>query len=356
MKVYFRVDASVDIGTGHVIRCLSLAYQLRESGHDIAFVLRPQFGDLSVHIDQLGYKIFKMAPLKSLKIPSSTADYKSWLQVTEIQDAEEFSSMASDAEVVVVDHYGINLAWEEFVTSRIGCKLIVIDDLARRHSADLIIDQTYGADPNEYSSQSGVSDILAGSEYALLNSQFSVLHKLAVKQRETVKKHKLMISMGGVDKPNVSLSVLEALSTRPKQFNTTVLLSERAPHFKLVSSFCRGNEDWIKHIRFTGNMADLMLEHTLAIGAPGSTSWERACLGLPSILIPLAENQIKICRSLVNAGCVISLRKEKIEDELNLKLDKLLSNYQEMTRNNLKICDGMGALRAANKINDLVRL
>jgi len=356
MKVYFRVDASTHIGSGHVMRCLSLANQLQKFGYEIFFVLRPQNGDLSTFIAELGYKVIKLNRLNTFTNPRSTDDYKSWLQVTEIQDAKEFLSIALDAKIVVVDHYGINLAWEEFVKSSINCKLVVIDDLVRQHNADLIIDQTYGADPNEYLSHSTAKYVLTGSEYALLNNQFSDFHKLAFKEREANNSHKLLISMGGVDMPNATLKVLEALLIREAKFETTVLLSERAPKFNLVSSFCKRNEDWVKHISFSNNMAQLMLNHTIAIGAPGSTSWERACMGLPSIIIPLAKNQLKICRTLVNAGCAISLCKEEIANTLNCKLDELLSNYEKMTNNSLKICDGMGVKRVVNKMNELVRL
>lgn len=356
MKVYFRVDASIHIGSGHVMRCLSLANQLQKSGYDIVFVIRPQNGDLSAYIAELGYKVIKLNRLNTFTSPRSTDDYKSWLQVTEIQDARDFLSVALDARIVVVDHYGINRAWEEYVKSRLACKLVVIDDLVRQHDADLIIDQTYGADPYEYLSNSAVKFVLTGSEYALLNSQFSDFHKLALEERKIKNTHKLMISMGGVDKPNATLKVLDALSIREIKFDTTVLLSERAPHFNSVSSFCKRNEDWVKHISFSNNMAKLMLKHTIAIGAPGSTSWERACMGLPSIIIPLAKNQLQICRNLVDAGCAISLCKEEIANKLNFKLDELLSDYEKMTSNSLKICDGMGVKRVVKKMNELVRL
>ena len=356
MKVYFRVDASIHIGSGHTIRCLTLAKQLQKSGYNIFFVIRPQSGDLSAYISELGFKVINLKRISTFRDPKSSDDYKSWLQVTEIQDAKEFLSVAVNAEIIIVDHYGINFAWEEFVKSRITCKLIVIDDLVRQHNVDMIIDQTYGTDANEYFLKSVVKFVLAGSKYALLKDQFSLSHKLAFEERKTNDTHKLMISMGGVDKPNTTLAVLETLSSREKKFNTTVLLSERAPHFNSVSSFCKKNQDWVKHISFSENMANVMLNHTIAIGAAGSTSWERACMGLPSIIIPLAINQLQICRNLVNAGCAISLFKEDIADTLNSMLDELLSNHEEMKGNSQKICDGMGVKRVTEKINQLSRL
>lgn len=336
------------------MRCLSLADEILRHGHDVVFVMRPQVGDLCVYTQNRGFKVLKLPKASKPITPDSDDDYHAWLQVSKSKDAKDFVSVASDADIVVVDHYGINCDWEKYVKSRIPCKLVAIDDLVRQHDVDLIVDQTHDASPYEYKSNSQVKHVLAGSKYALLNAQFSEFHRLAVKKRIVNSNHKLLLSMGGVDKPNATLKVLEALSLRGAKFDTTVLLSERAPHFNSVSSFCKRNEDWVKHILFSENMANLMLMHTIAIGASGSTSWERACMGMPSIIIPLAKNQLKICRNLVNAGCAISLCKEEIANTLNFKLDELLSNYEKMTSNNLTICDGMGTKRVVKKINELV--
>lgn len=355
MKIYFRADASIHIGTGHVMRCLSLAKELQRYGHDIVFVMRPQAGDLCVYTQNLGFKVIKLPKVSKPINLCSDGDYQAWLQVSESKDAKDFVSVASDADIVVVDHYGINCDWEKYVNSGISCKLVAVDDLVRQHDVDLIVDQTHGANPNEYKSNSAVKHVLAGSKYALLNTQFSEFHNLAVKKRITNSNHKLLLSMGGVDNPNATLKVLETLSLIKTEIDTTVLLSERAPHFKSVASFCKKNEEWVKHTPFSENMAELMLQHTIAIGAPGSTSWERACMGLPSILIPLAKNQLQICRNLVNAGCAISLSKEDIVDALKFGLEELLDNFDIMRSNSLDICDGMGCQRVVEKINELAR-
>ena len=356
MKIFFRVDASIHIGTGHVMRCLSLADELQRHGHGVVFVMRPQVGDLCVHTQNRGFKVLKLPKVSKPRNPDRDDDYQAWLQVSKIKDAKDFVSVASGADIVVVDHYAINFDWEKYVKSRIPCKLVAIDDLVRQHDVDLIIDQTHGANPNEYKSGSRVNHVLAGSKYALLNAQFSEFHRLAVKKRMVNPNHKLLLSMGGVDKPNVTLEVLEALSMREAKLDTTVLLSERAPHFNSVSSFCTANQDWVKHIPFSENIANLMLKHTVAIGAPGSTAWERACMGLPSIIIPLAKNQLKIGKSLVDAGSATLLSEEEIANTLNFKLDELLSDYEKIKNNNLKISDGLGAKRVVKKINELVML
>lgn len=353
MNVFFRVDASINIGSGHVMRCLNLANSLKKLNYDITFVMRPRDGDLCTHIINQGYQVIRLKQLENSRCPTSPDDYKSWLQLSEIDDAKEFLSVASNAELVVVDHYGINFVWEEFVKSRINCNVVVIDDLVRKHNADIIIDQTYGVDANEYQSHSEATFVLTGSEYALLNTHFHDFHKLAIEKKETKNTHKILISMGGIDVLNVTLSLLKALSKFENKYQTTVLINESSPSFDLVISFIEKNKDWITHIPFSENMAELMFQHTIAIGAPGSTSWERACIGLPSIIIPLAENQKKICNILVSEGAALSLSLNKISKKLRTKLDELFLNFEDMRKKNLEICDGLGAGRVVSAIRCL---
>ena len=153
-------------------------------------------------------------------------------------------------------------------------KLVAIDDLIREHKADLIIDQTVGREICEYQSTSPESEVITGTKFALLNIKFAEMHPLAVNKRIDTQEHRLLLTMGGVDSPNATLETLSALKQRTTPIPTTVLLCKDAPHYLSVSSFCEKNSDWISHIQFSNSMATLMFEHTLAIGAPGSTSWE----------------------------------------------------------------------------------
>ena len=353
MKIYFRVDASIHIGTGHVMRCLSLAKEIRRHGHDVTFVMRPQVGDFCDYTQGQGFKVLKLPKIPAPINPESDDDYHEWLQVSENKDANDFISVALDAEIVIVDHYGINSDWENCVKSGIPCKLVAIDDLVRQHHVDLIVDQTYGANPNQYKSGSDVGQVLAGSTYALLDAKFSEYHSLTVNKRISNTNHRLLVSMGGIDKSNATLKVLEALSLKKNKIDTTVLLNQKAPHFNSVASFCKKHEAWIKHIPFSENMAELMFQHTLAVGAPGFTSWERACMGLPSLIIPLAKNQFQICKNLVGAGCAISLPEEGITDKLQHGIEEILENFNVMRRNSLEICDGMGCRRVVEKLSEL---
>ena len=351
MKVYFRVDASKHIGSGHVMRCLSLAESLKAKGHEIHFVMRPQEGDLCDYTDSRGFIVKRLPKIVEPKLPNNTADYEAWLQVSLIDDAQDFLLAAPDAELIIIDHYGISLEWEKYVKSFIKCKQFAIDDLVRAHCADLILDQTYDKKAEEYLRISPFSEVLVGSKYALLNPKFSELHMASINKSPRIENHKLLITMGGVDNMNVTLKVLSALSRRAPKFQTTVLLNEKAPHYSSVASFCEKHNTWVKHVPFSEDMAGLMAEHTISIGAPGSTSWERACIGLPSILIPLAENQREICKSLVVADASISLEIAEISEFLNNKLDDLLKRYSIMRRRALNLCDGRGVERLVEKLS-----
>jgi spore coat polysaccharide biosynthesis predicted glycosyltransferase SpsG len=131
-----------------------------------------------------------------------------------------------------------------------------------------------------------------------------------------------------------------------------VLLSERSPHYESVKTFC--NEHYnINHLAFTTAMAQLMSEHHIAIGAPGSTSWERACLGLPSIIIPIAENQCDIARNIANSGAAILLELDRITVEFDAVFDEICLRWQQYHEASLQLTDGLGAKRVTDEIEKL---
>lgn len=353
MRIAFRVDASNNIGSGHVMRSLSIADVFKANGHDVVFVMRPQPGDLCDYTHTRGFKVKQLAKPSEWLTPQSATDYNAWLHVSVKSDAEDFLSVAGIFDLVVIDHYGINAHWETIVKSLTSAKLIAIDDLVREHKCDLIIDQTLGRVAAEYHATSSECHVLTGTKYALLKKQFSRLHAFAETKKIDKQHHKILLTMGAIDKPNATLNVLKALSERESAIQTTVLLGNKAPNFDNVSAFCKKHSDWIQHVPFCEDMATLMLDHTIAIGAPGSTSWERACMGLPSILVPLADNQLQICQNLIKEKAAISLSLGEIPTQLNSKLNELLINFESMRLNNLKLCDGKGATRVVEEINRL---
>ena len=361
MNIVIRTDASVHIGSGHVMRCLVLAQGLTTQGHQVSFACRPQRGDLVAFIENKGFCVYKLAPPKTELIPTSNADYGAWLQVPWQQDADNLLTLVAAADLVIVDHYALNANWQQRIQQALHCKIMVIDDLVRSHHADLILDQTLLRRSDEYQSQSqpqpshDETKVLTGCEFALLNPQFSYYREQVLTDDKLSDRPKLLLSMGGIDQPNATFLVLTALAamsvlTRPL---VTVLLGPRAPHYQQVKAFCLQHGDWITQLDFVDNMAELMVQHQVAIGAPGTTSWERACLGLPSIIIPLAENQQTISRNLVAVDAAYKVELDDIAQQLMLSYQRLLQNWSVLRLNNLKLCDGLGVNRVLQAITYL---
>ncbi|AXV66481.1 UDP-2,4-diacetamido-2,4,6-trideoxy-beta-L-altropyranose hydrolase [Pseudoalteromonas lipolytica] len=355
LKIAFRVDASIHIGSGHVMRCLVLADALSINGHQVVFLTRPQAGDLISFIKQRGHNVCPLSALACPVEPVSTDDYQGWLQVPELDDAAECADLIKSTDLVIVDHYGIGALWHKRVKETHDCKVVVIDDLVRAHNAELIIDQTLQRHAAEYNRKNANALVLAGTQYALIAPVFATYHQQCQVEKQPPLRQppRILLSMGGIDAPNATLRALQALQQLDTKPLVTVLLSPRAPNYESVKAFSLQHSHWVTHIDFVSDMAALMAEHSLAIGAPGSTSWERACVGLPSIIIALAENQQTISRNLALVGAAKQVDLSRIQTDLVPTYHELLSQYEEIRRINLQLCDGQGVQRVVKAINRL---
>lgn len=354
MNVVIRADASRYIGSGHVMRCLSLANELRRQGHVVSFASRPQQGDLVEFIRNKGFDVNELVTPDFWKIPQSSSDYSAWLQVTWLEDAKSLIEQVDNIDLLIVDHYGLGIDWEVFVKNSLSCKVFAVDDLVRKHQADLILDQTLLREAQEYKEINPNGIVLAGCDFALINPNFTTYRTKALLTDALPSEIKMLISMGGVDHPNATLQTLEALSKNP--YNrpvVTVLLSPKAPNYKSVKDFSRQHSSWVTHIDFVENMAELMLAHHVAIGAPGGTSWERACLGVPSIVVPLANNQQTVCANLVKVGAAIRVGLSEIRSDLLPAYQTMIDEWLAMRSSNLSLCDGFGLLRIVQCVNAL---
>ncbi|OEE83856.1 UDP-2,4-diacetamido-2,4,6-trideoxy-beta-L-altropyranose hydrolase [Enterovibrio norvegicus FF-162] len=345
MKIVIRSDASRWIGSGHIMRCLVLAKALAEDSHSVYFACLPQTGDLISLIEGRGYEVIRLSKVSNPKLPKSDADYAAWLQRSEEIDARDFIEHVKSADLVVTDHYGIGSLWQSNVRNYLQCDIFAIDDLVRQHDADYILDQTLGRESREYTSK-GI--VMTGSQYALLSPKFHTAREVALERETLPMRPKVLVSMGGIDEPNATLKVLKALVGHINAAYT-VLLSPRSPNYEEVRNWCAEFPE-VTHVDFTENMPSMMLQHHIAIGAPGTTSWERACLGLPSIIIPLAENQNTISEQLVKNKAVLAVALDEIESSLLGSYDLLTSNWQKYVANNLVLCDGLGIKRIISEL------
>ncbi|MEH6822370.1 MAG: UDP-2,4-diacetamido-2,4,6-trideoxy-beta-L-altropyranose hydrolase [Motiliproteus sp.] len=355
MKIAFRVDASLEMGTGHVMRCLTLADALTKEGLECHFICREHPGNLMVAIEARGHHVHSV-PITSDSTPDEQLpSHAHWLGSDWRTDAEQARQYLQDLQPdwLVVDHYGLDVRWEQQL--RPVCnRLMVIDDLADRvHDCDLLLDQTFGREVTAYKPWvPSHCTLLVGSTYALLRPEFSELREYSLARRDSPKLRNLLITMGGVDKDNATGDVLAVLQpgVLPEDCHLTVVMGATAPWLASVQEQAAALP-WTVSVRVNvTDMATLMADSDLAIGAAGSTSWERAAVGLPSLLVVTASNQALVAESMMNAGAVVAVKLAELQDSQNIgsAITELMTNYIDRVVINSGICDGRGASRIAS--------
>jgi UDP-2,4-diacetamido-2,4,6-trideoxy-beta-L-altropyranose hydrolase len=362
MRVVIRTDASIKIGTGHVMRCLTLAEGFRGIGADITFVCREHDRNLCESVDQKNFTVYRLPiPLNQ----SSELDWNyhaAWLGVPWEQDANEtldiLKTFDDVPDLIIVDHYALDYRWEGKLRS-FAKKLMVIDDLADRfHNCDFLLDQ------NLYQNLESRYDKLVpeichkflGPRYALLRPEFAV-NRVNTGTR-TGKLKKIFVFMGGEDPTNETHKVLDALKNiLIKDISISVVLggSDKYQHNLKMKFQKTHNFVFFSNI---ANMAELMSESDLAIGGGGVTSWERCSLRLPAIIISLAENQVGIAKNLEMAGAAIYLGKsvnvssDDISDTI-VKLHGSPKVLKRMSQRAGSLIDGEGMRRVIERLQEL---
>ncbi|MGE8167416.1 UDP-2,4-diacetamido-2,4,6-trideoxy-beta-L-altropyranose hydrolase [Pseudomonas putida] len=365
-RVVFRVDASLQIGSGHVMRCVTLADELRSIGYLCEFICRSHPGNLIDYVESRGFRVYSLpihdvnqeTPLDGSELPV----HAHWIGTDWNTDAAECSNLLrlQPTDWLIVDHYGLDARWEEEV-GKFCNRLFVIDDLAdRAHSCAFLLDQNLGRDESDYSDLVPESCIVkTGAQYALLRPEFAKLRGVSLKNREEATLHRVLITMGGVDQPNATGTILEALKLcdLPVESRITVVMGATAPWLKEVQGLAKSVPWPVDVIVNTSNMAALMAESDLAIGAAGSTSWERCCLGLPSIVVCLADNQVKVIGELEKANAAIAIDLQQISDGSGQTLNRYLKKIQERMAFYISaakaVTDGRGTQRVVEQIRSL---
>lgn len=352
MRVVIRTDAASHIGIGHVMRCLTLANALQAKGAKVSFVCRPFVGDLRGFIAEEGHRVYLLPPaMRGTKLESGLAQtppHAAWLGESWETDLAQ-TKVVLDGKVfdwLIVDHYSLDSRWEDPMR-KFSRKILVIDDLAdRMHNCDLLLDQTLGRSEGEYKNRVPKNCILlTGANFALLRPEFSGLRDYSLKRREKPKVEQLLISMGGIDQFNVTGQLLEALqfSSLPPNCRVTVVMGDTSPWLDKVREQAKKLTQPTEVLGKVSNMAKLMADSDLSIGAAGSTSWERCCLGLPAIMLVLAENQRAIGSALAQEKAVILLKEIiDVKKAIGLLCDsnEKLSSMSQATRN---VTDGSGS-------------
>lgn len=355
LRIAFRVDASVQIGTGHVMRCLTLADALQQRGASCTFISRPHSGNLMDLITQRGHHVVVLPCLAESGRPlPANPVHAAWLGTDWQTDAQDTRNAlgAERFDWLVVDHYALDHRWEQGL--RPHCqKLMVIDDLAdRHHDCNLLLDQNLGRSAQDYCDLLNPhASTFIGPQYALLRPEFAQLRSQSLTRRMQPQLKRLLITMGGVDKDNVTRRVLQALSksTLPSELNLTVVMGLHAPYLMGVKEQAAQLKLPTQVLVGVDDMAQLMTDSDLCIGAAGGTSWERCCLGLPTLLLVLADNQIDGASALgkAHAAHVLTSAQELPQTFGKLLSDVALTKLKKMSEAAAKVSDGMGAQRIA---------
>ena len=353
MRVIFRVDASLQMGTGHVMRCLTLAQVLKENGANVEFICRNHKGNLTDKIRLNGFVVHELELFGEANVDTSLA-HSHWLGVTQRQDADDCVDILKVKKLdwLIVDHYALDEQWQKRLKPYYE-KLMVIDDLAdRKHQCDILLDQTFGRQQEDYSTFTPKGcQLLLGSKYALLRPECAEWRPYSLERRIKPEFKQLLINMGGVDIDNVTKSILDELKicNLPDDTNITIVMGGSAPHIASVKSKVSELPYKAEVKVNVDNMAEIMTNSDMAIGAAGATTWERCCLGLPTIQIVIAKNQL-FSAEILTYNDIVKLAKEIKE------IAYLLESSTEWMNNvgnaASEICDGMGGYKVFNKMTD----
>lgn len=310
--VAIRVDASMTMGTGHVMRCLTLADALLTRGVHCHFICRGHPGHMIDAIRQRGFEVtalpagasgFQLAPAGEVPLPA----HADWLACDWQADAELTLHAAETIkpDLLVVDHYAIDFRWENVLRAVVP-SLMVVDDLAdRRHACDFLLDQNWFGGDMQSRYQGLVPEhclLMLGPGLALLKPEYATLRSLMPPRDGEIRR--VLVFMGGSDPADTTSKVMEALD-QPGLEHLVVDLVLGLNHPDPEGLARKMAERHATHVhRGLSSLAGWMARADLMISAGGSTSWERMCLGLPAIVISIADNQTVTSAAMAEAGYI----------------------------------------------------
>ena len=314
MRAVFRVDASNEIGSGHVMRCLTLAERLGKEGWDIHFICRDLPGCMAEFIAGKGCRVHLLSRPSSEMAVGPLAEspvHAGWLGLPWEQDAADtarvLEGIDSPVNWLVVDHYAIGAGWESRLR-RLTDRIMVIDDLAdRNHVCEVLLDQNLHQDPvRRYQSRVGRDCLLLlGPQYALIREEFAEAHRQLKGRDGTVSR--VLVFFGGTDSDNMTgmtLDAIEGLEISAIHFDVVVGIGN--PYREALEERCESMENVTCHVQIN-NMAEFMSNADLAIGAAGTSTWERCALSLPALVVSIANNQQPIAEAIAEAGAATYL-------------------------------------------------
>ena len=360
MQLIIRADTSAQIGTGHIMRCLTLANKASKRGHTVNFLTRTPDPFFVNKIKSYGHKMLILKNIDTVKQKYNYAlDHSHWLDVSQECDAHESKAIVKKLrpDWIIIDHYALDQRWHKIIQP-ICENIMVIDDLAdRRFDCKILLDQNLGSSRKDYQRWApGDCKFLIGPKYALLRQEFMDWRQFSLDRRPTKQVKKVLVTMGGADTANYTLMVLSELakSKFSKKLHFDVIVGSAYPHRTQLVEFCHQSKIRIVIKVDVKNIAEIMAKSDLCIGAAGSTSWERCCLGLPTITMSIAKNQLKIIRALQEHEVAVVSSPTKIREDFEKLFDigggeRLLS----LSNNSKEMFDVLGAQRVVRTMEDI---
>lgn len=361
MQVAIRADASVAIGTGHIMRMLALANTLREAGDSVYFVMRQHAGHMVNKVQEAGFKTFALPTSEGFAGNGARVSYESWLGVPWEKDLEQTRSALSEIKPdwLVVDHYAIDDRWEKEMR-KTSEKILALDDLAdRKHDCDILVDCNLNSKgPDRYRGLvPQQAQLLMGPRYAFLRPEFRSLTKQRRVRDNGVQR--LLIFLGGSDPLNLTSEVLEVCSQLKLGCQIDVVIGSSNPHATKIKALCEKLPKTTLHLQ-TPNLAQLCMQADLAVGGGGVASWERVVLGLPSIVIPWADNQLSGSTALASEQVLELLPLSRVSSSLAQSLKRYFENpavLAEMSKGAIALDEQMdstaGTLRIAQAMKEM---
>lgn len=353
-RIVFRVDASPRIGTGHVFRCLSVADALAKAGVTCHFAMTDHPENLAELVMGRGHVLHRLNPVAGAAPHPAPPPHAPWLAGSWQQDARQTRDILAmvQPDWLILDHYALDAMWED--TARGTTPLAVIDDLADRpHSADLLLDSGLDRLPRHYAALVPKNcKLLLGPEFSLLRDEFARLRSRAEQRRATHEDvRSLLVTLGGMDPDNILQRLLDILIGLDlhRRFIITAIAG-RGSTLATPEGQARMRADHgIRVLSNVTNVGELILNADLCIGAAGSTSWERCCLGLPTLMLVLADNQSSAAARVADHGAGLSLGRidALTPDALRDGIDHFTDppTYADAVQAAFAVTDGLGVSR-----------
>ncbi|MCF3609399.1 UDP-2,4-diacetamido-2,4,6-trideoxy-beta-L-altropyranose hydrolase [Planktothrix agardhii 1033] len=344
MVTIIRTDISTQIGVGHVMRCLALAQALQDIRERPVFVLANSVLALEDRLKSEGMEVFHLTTE-----PGSLAD------------AQETTALANQFESrwVVVDGYHFGAEYQKTIKDS-GLRLLFIDDYghAEHYYADFVLNQNISADEQWYQNREPYTQLLLGTRYALLRREFWLWRGWQRTVPPVAKK--VLVTLGGADPDNFTLKVIQSLQiVEVEELEAVVVVGGSNPHYENLKIAVQDSRYPIQVQQNVTNMPELMAWADVAISAGGSTCWELAFMGLPSILLILADNQRAIAQKLATLNLAVNLgwHQDVTIEEIGLALRESIGDRpkrETMSKRERELVDGNGARRVVSEMVNML--